>query len=960
MDEQALLSFGLWIKRRRKALDLTQDALAALVGCSKELIVKIEGDARRPSREIAALLAQHLELAPEERADFIRCARAELAPDRLPLPSASAPRAAFPPRPPAEHPHSNLPAQLSSFLSREQELADLRALLQRPDVRLITLTGVGGTGKTRLGLQAAAELLEVFADGVFFVDLAPISDPDLVAAAIAQTLGVIDAGNQTIRERLKALVRTRLLLLLLDNFEQVLDAAPLVAELLAAAAGLKVLVTSRAVLHLSGEHEYTVLPLALPPTTAHPDSQLQAGLIGQYAAVQLFIARAQAAKADFVVTNANAPAVAEICVRLDGLPLAIELAAARVKLFAPEALLARLSAPLALLTGGARDLPARQQTIRGTIDWSYTLLDADEQRLFRRLGVFVGGWTLEAAETICGGWEVGVRGWGAGAIPPSPSPQLPTPILDGLAALLDHSLVIVLEPAGGEPRYGMLELMHEYALERLREAGEDAETRRRHAAHLLEWVDAVGPKVGGHESHQALERLEAELPNIRAVFAWAVSASEHDLALRLASALLPLWLNLGHRGEGSAILRAALSSPSAGSPIVRARALSVLGRLNWRDTNRWPETRATLEESLTIFRALGDLDGIAEVLSDLAFVELLSGDIERSVVLEEESLRDARAARNKDRAAWALQGLAWKAFLKGDDARGSAMLDESQALFAELKDQFGYAVGIGMRGWAAQEQGDSTRALALMRESLALVREGGHSLASELRHLGRALMREGDYWQATNVLQESLAELREGRVFERIPPVLNMLGEAALARGSSAEARARFQESQTLCHDLGNTWDTAGALLGEGHVALAEGDSGAASAACSEALKLFANLPDWDDRRRRTGIAACLSGLAGVVAPIAPERAARLWGSAEALRATVDQAALAEFALAYPLPADRAAHDLSLAAVRAALGAEAFQAAWAEGQVLTLEQAIAEVLAITATAAALPADTLRA
>jgi transcriptional regulator with XRE-family HTH domain len=307
MGDQALLSFGLWIKRRRKALDLTQDALAALVGCSKDLIVKIEGDARRPSREIAALLATQLQLAPAERADFIRCARAELAPDRLPPPLRSVPRAAFPPRPPAAQPRSNLPAAISSFLGREQELVDLLALLARADVRLVTMTGPGGTGKTRLGLQVAVELRDRFPDGVFFVDLAPISDPELVGVAIAQTLGVLDAGSLPIRAGLKSFVQTRELLLLLDNFEQVLDAAPLVAELLAAAPQLKVLVTSRAALHLSGEHEYAVPPLALPPltddrpfdiaqgrrpTTDDRHAYDQAVTIGQYAAVALFIARA--------------------------------------------------------------------------------------------------------------------------------------------------------------------------------------------------------------------------------------------------------------------------------------------------------------------------------------------------------------------------------------------------------------------------------------------------------------------------------------------------------------------------------------------------------------------------------------------------------------------------------------------------------------------------------------------
>jgi predicted ATPase/DNA-binding XRE family transcriptional regulator len=932
MDEQALLSLGLWIKRRRKALDLTQEALAARVGCSKELIVKIEGDARRPSREIAALLATHLQLAPEEVDTFIRCARAELAPDRLPSPTRSLPRAAFPPRPPAEPPRSNLPAQLSSFLGRERELVDLRALLQQRDVRLVTLTGAGGTGKTRLALHAVAEGLANFEDGVFFVDLAPISDPELVVAMIAQILGVMDAGSQPIRERLKAYVRTHKLLVLLDNFEQVPAAAPLVAELLAEAPNLKVLVTSRVPLHLSGEHEYAVLPLALPPTTDHrppTTDYLDAATIGQYAAVQLFIQRAQAAKAGFVVTNANAPVIAEICVRLDGLPLAIELAAARIKLFTPEVLLARLNHPLALLTGGPRDLPARQQTIRAAVDWSYTLLSADEQQLFRRLGVFVGGFTFEAAEAV------GMA-----------NNDQTIDVLAGLSALVDHSLLTVLEPVAGEPRYGMLELVREYALEGLLAVGEDAETRQRHATYLLELAEVVGPKVGGLESRKALDRLEAELPNIRAAFTWARAVGEHDLTLRFAGTLLPLWLEKGHRGEGRAMLKAALARSGVGSSSAHAHGLNALGRLNWRDADRWPETSAWFEESLAIFRKLGDLDGSAEVISHLAFVALLQGDIERATALQTESLRDARAAHNKTRTAWALQDLARYAFLQGDDVRGNALLDESQSLFEELGDQSGYAVGLLTLALAMQGRGDGAQALALMKES-----------AMSPRYLGWALLREGDYGQATDVLQESLTVYREGQEFERIPQILNMLGEAAHARGDHPAARAYFQESRALCHELGNTWDEAGSLLGEGHVALTEGNYSAASACYIEALKRFASLPNWDDRRRRTGTAACLEGLAGAVARTDPKCAARLYGAAAALRTTVGRAALQEFDLAYPLPHNPVAED-ELATVRSALGEEAFQAAWAAGQALTLEQTVAEALTITDTAATPPAGTL--
>ncbi len=575
MDDRALLSFGLWIKRRRKALDLTQEGLAALVGCSKDLIVKIEGDARRPSREIAALLATHLQLAPEEREDFIRCARAELAPDRLPPPARSVPRAAFVPHASAAHPRNHLPAEISSFIGREPELAALRVLLMRADVRLVSLTGPGGTGKTRLGLQSVAELLDRFPDGVFFIDLASISDPELVATAIAQTLGVTDAGNQPIRDQLKSALRTKHLLLLLDNFEQVLEAAPLVADLLRAAPALTVLVTSRVVLHLSGEHEYAVPPLALPPLDDH--TVVQAKTVAQYEAVRLFIARAQAAKADFVVTNENARAVAALCVRLDGLPLAIELAAARIKLFAPEALLNRLSAPLALLTGGPRDRPTRQQTIRNTIDWSNNLLSADEQRLFRRLGVFVGGFTLAAAEFIND--ERRTMNDATAETLERPSSFIVHPSsFDLLAGLLDHSLLGQAVGHNGEPRFAMLETLRAYALERLAEAGEATETRRRHAEYFVALAETINAEGGEWEYWD--ERTRTEYANLREVLDWCRTAGSNgapavDLGMRLATALREYWHNNDLR-EGLHWLRELCGPAWRHGPVhLRARLLRV-------------------------------------------------------------------------------------------------------------------------------------------------------------------------------------------------------------------------------------------------------------------------------------------------------------------------------------------------------------------------------------------------
>jgi predicted ATPase/transcriptional regulator with XRE-family HTH domain len=489
MDEN--FSFGYWLRRQRLARDLRQDDLASQLAIATSTLRKLESDARRPSPQLIARVADAFGLAAEEADRLRRVARADLSPAALPLPNEPVNAA-----PPPERRH-DLPAPPNPFIGRVEVLADLHALLTSTNLRLLTLIGPGGSGKTRLALQLASTLLDHYPDGVCFVDLAPLDDHALVAGAIARALAVPVPGNQTPDEYLRHYLRARRLLLLLDNCEQVVVAAPLIGALLATAPGLTVLATSRVPLRLRGEHEFAVPPLALPD----PGADLSLEQLSQVEAVQLFAGVARTVLTSFSLTEQNAPAVAAICRRLDGLPLAIELAAARLRLFTPQALLVRLDERLRLLTGGLRDVPARQQTLRRTLDWSYDLLDAPQQALFARLGVLVGGGTLEAVAAI-----------GADAAVPD--------VLESAAALVEHSLLQRAEGPDGEPCLLMLETMREYALERLAARGELAALRQRHAAYYLGLTTAAGPQFTVQDQEAWKQQLADEQANLRAALAW--------------------------------------------------------------------------------------------------------------------------------------------------------------------------------------------------------------------------------------------------------------------------------------------------------------------------------------------------------------------------------------------------------------------------------------------------------
>jgi predicted ATPase len=754
--------FGAWLKQQRRARDLSREQLAGQIGCSISLLEKLETSERRPSRQIAARIALCLAIPAEQRESFLIAARAGRAPQdggQSPMPTTQ--KTAVPLH------TGHLPAPMTSFIGREWEIATIAARLRTPEVRLVTLTGAGGIGKTRLALQIASALHDIAAQGVWFVDLAPISYPALVIATIAQTLGVREQPGVPIAETLRAALREQQLLVLLDNFEQVVAAAPELAQLLAGVPGMKVLVTSREALRLSGEHVVVVAPLAVPDSAV----ALAAEQLTQYAAAQLFVARAQAASDQFRLTDANAPAVAAICARLDGLPLAIELAAAWVPLFPPAALLARLERPLPLLTRGPRDVAARQQTIRNTIEWSYHLLDAGEQTLFARLGVFVGGCTLEAAEGVC-----------------NADHNLPVEMLDGLAALVDKSLLKQAGGAAGEPRFTMLETIREYALERLTASGETEALRRRHAAYFLALAEMAEPHLSGRNQVAWSARLEQEHYNLRAVFAWSRSAEDDAaIGMRLAGALYWFWMIHSHFSEARIWLDDMLDRPNAAVPAAYAKALLAAGAMA---VNQGEVARSIIlhEESLALYRGLGDAAGTAEALLWLGRAKVWQGAYAQAHSLLAEGLAMFQVQQNTWMIMWALQSLGDMAFNNAEVPQAHTYFQEALVLCSDLGDMFGSAHARANLGRAAHALGDDRQAQIYYAESLAAFRElGQRNIAHLYLDLGRLARTQGDITQARTYYTQSMALFREFMDKQRLPECFeDIAGLAGAAQPASA------------------------------------------------------------------------------------------------------------------------------------------------------------------------------
>jgi predicted ATPase/class 3 adenylate cyclase/DNA-binding XRE family transcriptional regulator len=941
MDDSA--SFGYWVRRRRKALDLTQDALAQQVACSVVTIRKIEGDIRRPSRQIADRLADCLKIPGDERAAFIKAARAELAVDRLPAPAADlalhashsrltapsgdddtsslvaklahpiaralptgtitflfmdlpmstgmwerdhnaasvaheryhailhqaveaydgiifktagdlvcaafagapgavgaalagqralqaeiwngikAPRARavlhtgsaelrddeyvglplsrnarllevghagqmllslatyelvrdylpagavlhnlgahrlrdltrpeqiyqlsapdlpadFPPLRTLDQHQTNLPSQPTVLIGREHEVTQVCRLLGDNDTRLLTLTGPGGTGKTRLALQVGAECLDSFAEGVYFVALAPLRDPALVIETIAATVSVKEGSDQPLLTLLKRHLRDKQLLLVLDNFEHVSDAAPLVAELLETAPRLTVLVTSRSCLQLYGESEFPVPPLALPDPRRLPPLERFA----RYEAVRLFVERARAVKPDFVISDENAPAVAEICVRLDGLPLAIELAAVRIKVLTPQALLSRLSRRLQLLTGGARNLPARQQTLRDAIAWSYELLPEVEQALFARLAIFVGGCTLEAVEAVL-----------------NADGDLAADPLDTIQALVSNSLVRQEVRGNAEPRLHMLETIREYALEQLVARSEEAALRASHASYYLNLAQAAQPLLDTDQQEARLNQLDAEHDNLRAALTWALEHREAELAVRLSTALWRFWEMRGYFTEGRRWLAAVLDHDQNVEVALKAAAYSAAGTMAYHQRDHGQALRWH-QQALSLYRSLDDKPGIAFALNNLGVQWLEQGDFAPAMQHLTESLALTQQLGQTRTSAYTWHNMAEMARWQGDYAQAAALYSQSLAVLRTLGDHWAACHSLVGLGKVAGYQGNTSQATEFYREALALCQEQDHRelLAECLEGLANSAMRQSQGVRAARLFGAA-EQLRE-------------------------------------------------------------------------------------------------------------------------------------------------------------------------------------------------------
>jgi predicted ATPase len=743
-------------------------------------ISDLERGARsHPHQETVRLLADALGLSGTARSTFARAA-----PRTIGHTAARPERVAVP-----------LPRPLTPLIGRTQERAMLTSLLQEDVVRLVTLTGPGGVGKTRLALAVAEQVSEAFPDGRIFVDLAPLQDPALVLAHVAAMLGVRESAGRALIAAMHDVLRERDVLLVLDNVEHLLPAAPVVLDLLAAGPRMKVLATSRAPLRVRGEREYPVPVLRLPT----PEDARDVTVLAMNEAVAFFIDRVQAGKPDFALTVDNAAAVVDICQRLDGLPLALELAAARTKILAVQTLRTRLDQRLPLLTGGTRDAPARQRTLHDTIAWSYDLLRAEDRCLFDRLGVFVGGWTLEAAETV-----VNLEG--------------NRDVLAGLAALADLSL-IRLDESGAEPRYGMLETIREFAQDRLAASGDEAALRQTHAAYFLSLAEHGKPELYGPRQGTWLRLLEAERPNFRVALATLATSDDHDTHLRLAAALGDFWFLRGHLTDGRSHLERALARAEAPSPS-RAEALRGLGVLAYAQSD-FAAAETWLRQSEALAEALNVPTLLWHAPFERGFAAQLEGDVERAASRFEAALAAAREHNDAFGAGIALSALGYMAHQRGDLDAAERLSAEAIGLLRTVGAAFELCFGLRLIGEIALARDDLARAIAAYQEALdlALDIEVELAVASALAGFAAVAAARGDHTSAAQVLgaTETVREdshhvrlMNPVQHAQTIQTVRTALGETAFVAAWEAGRALPVQDAVELPRSLGLLEGNAG------------------------------------------------------------------------------------------------------------------------------------------------------
>ena len=697
--------FGEHLRALREAAGLTQEELASRSGMTAKAVGALErGERKRPYPHTVRSLADALELDDDGRSSLLAS-----------VPKRSAEARAVP----AVAPEPQLPVPRTPLLGRERELEELEVFLRQS--RLLTLTGTGGVGKTRLALEAARRVAGLFPDGAAFVALAPLSDPALVIPTVARSLGSREAEYQAPLEFLRSYLREKRMLLVLDNFEHLMEAAPEVSALLEGGPGLTVLVTSRAPLRVRGEQEYPVPPLALPASTLSPDP----GEVAGSPSGSLFFERARAASPAFEITDHNASAVASICWRLDGLPLALELAAAKTRFLSPAALLVRLDQ--ALSAGWARDLPERQRTMQATLDWSHDLLQAPHKELFGRLSVFAGGFTLEAAEEVCAFGQIEA-----------------VDVLELLGGLVEQSLVTARAGADGV-RYGMLEPVRQYALEKLEESGEAEETGQRHAAFFLALAERGGPELRGHDQAAWLGRLETELGNLRAALSWSVEHGRAEEIARMAWTSWTYWWLSGHISEGSRWMDEALASDPDASPTTRARLLTISATLG-QALGDFETTRTKNDQSMQIFREFGDDDGLYFAMGTGGLIALGQGQPELGRTLMEKSAEE-RLKMGDKWASGAMFGFsATVALGQGDLTNARRLAEKSLSLGREIGSREVISVALPTMATIAGSDGDHERAARLFEEGLTLSAEVGEwtNVAYYLERLAEISVINGD------------------------------------------------------------------------------------------------------------------------------------------------------------------------------------------------------------------------